>query len=402
MTSATFFRPRGDDRRVASRPAARSASRPAAPQPAPEIAVWDRAVRAFHWLLVATVGVALVTGLWAPPSWHDVHLWSGIAAAVLVGCRLVWGLLGPTYARFSSFRPSVSRALAHLDAIRRNREPRHIGHNPLGALMIVALIGAVTVLTVTGLLVLGGVSKEGPLAAFTSFRTGATALTAHAYVAYALAGLVILHVLGALHDGPVMLRAMITGTKPAGTDAITAPEKPARPHPAVRTIAVAVAVAVVGTAVLSAKPVPGIPTAPLDPLYAKECGACHTPHHPSVAPARTWAAIVAGLDDHFGDDASLSAADTRRIADWLAANSAEKFDTAAANLMRTPSDTDPLRITATPGWRRLHADVPDAVFARRTVGGRLACSACHADADSGRFAARQISIPNPSPETKRP
>jgi hypothetical protein len=195
---------------------------------------------------------------------------------------------------------------------------------------------------------------------------------------------------------------MITGKKPGGPDAITAPEKPARVHVAFRTIAVAGAIAVVGILVLSARTVPGVPTQPLDQLYAKECGACHSPHHPSVAPARTWSVIVAGLATHFGDDASLPGADTRRIADWLAANSAERFDTMAANLMRTPAESEPMRITATAGWQRLHAGVPDSAFKLPAVGGRLNCSACHADAESGRFAARAISVPKNSVETRSP
>jgi len=99
------------------------------------------------------------------------------------------------------------------------------------------------------------------------------------------------------------------------------------------------------------------------------------------------------LGDHFGDNASLEPDANATLVSYLTANSAEHWDTQAANRLRKPSAAEPLRITATEGWKRLHRDIPDAVFRRRSVGSKLNCTSCHADAESGRFAPRAIAIP---------
>jgi cytochrome b len=413
----------------------------AAENPAPqagEVMVWDRAVRLFHWLLATAVFAALATGFVAPRPWLDAHVVLGTAAAVLVLFRLVWGVLGPTYARFASFPPDPRAALAHAGAMLRgrtihdavsgrslrdpgnelaenpgpeggfsasgmrisgliSRNPHFLGHNPLGAMMVATLLVVIAALTVTGVVMLGGLAKEGPLAATTSFAAGATARDIHAALGWLILALAVLHITGVLiesrREGQSLVWGMVTGRKAAVPGAVTAPERAARPRLAAAILATLTVVLVPAIVMASRQPAAGVPTAPLDPLYVRECGSCHSPHHPSIAPAATWAGIVEHLATHFEEDASLSEADTARLSAYLADNSAERFDTKAANLLRTPSADAPLRITATAGWTRLHRDVPANAFTTRAVGGRLNCSACHADAETGRFAARAIALP---------
>ena len=59
--------------------------------------VWDPLVRIFHWGLVASFAIAWVTA----ESLEGLHEWAGYAAAALIGFRLIWGLIGPRYARFT-------------------------------------------------------------------------------------------------------------------------------------------------------------------------------------------------------------------------------------------------------------------------------------------------------------
>ena len=65
--------------------------------------VWDLGVRLFHWLLVAAVAIALVTGLSGPRNVLNIHIAAGAVIGGLVAFRILWGLVGSTYARFSSF-----------------------------------------------------------------------------------------------------------------------------------------------------------------------------------------------------------------------------------------------------------------------------------------------------------
>lgn len=102
------------------------------------IRVWDPLVRIFHWSLVAAFAAAWLTAE-ESQSWHEI---AGYTVGGLVAFRLIWGLVGGRYARFSQFLRGPSRTLAYLGDMARGREPRYLGHNPAGAAMIVALLVA--------------------------------------------------------------------------------------------------------------------------------------------------------------------------------------------------------------------------------------------------------------------
>ncbi len=361
------------------------------------VVVWDRVVRGFHWSLVAAIALAAVTGFFAGAPWIDVHVWAGAAAAALVAGRFVWGFLGSTHARFADFVVSPATALAHVRVLFTGRAHRHRGHNPLGGVMILALLAVIAAIAVSGALALGGAEKAGPFAFLTTFATGVQAREVHEALAYVLVGLIVLHVAGAVFESrrtrENLVRAMLDGRKQ-----IRRGDHPARPAAARPRLAAAVAaivfVATAGMiAMLSQWPGLGVPLAKVDPVYAAECGACHTAYHPSLLPKASWAALTADLANHFGEDASLDAAATARITNYLVTNAAETADTLAANRLRRVDAAKPFTITATPFWRRRHGDIADAVFASKAVGGRGNCVACHADARSGRFYPGNIQIP---------
>ena len=98
--------------------------------------VWDPLVRAAHWLLVAGVAAAWLTRAgWG--RWHELV---GYATLALVALRVAWGWIGPRYARFSQFVRAPSATLSYAKQAIAASEPRHVGHNPLGGWMIVALL----------------------------------------------------------------------------------------------------------------------------------------------------------------------------------------------------------------------------------------------------------------------
>ncbi|MEZ5844125.1 MAG: cytochrome b/b6 domain-containing protein [Hyphomicrobiaceae bacterium] len=361
------------------------------------IAVWDIAVRVFHWLLVSLVALAAASGFIGDRSTVDLHVWAGTAVVGLVVLRIIWGILGTTHARFASFVRGPSVVIAHARAVISGKAGHYVGHNPLGAVMIVGLIVVLAAIGATGAVVLGGKLKEGPLASFVPFALGGPAKEIHEALALLLLGLVAMHVTAviveSLRTRDNLVRAMMTGRKVLRPGMIDVTRRQARPLLAVLIGMTTLMLAAVVIALLSGRPALGVPVAPLDAVYGKECGACHAPHHPSLATAATWRGIFKGLGDHFGDDASLDPATTEALTSYVIANAAERWDTQAANRLRQTSPTDPLRITATPGWARLHRHVPDATFKRKSVGGRVNCASCHADAAKGWFAPRAIAVP---------
>lgn len=110
------------------------------------VRVWDRFVRAFHWCLVAS----FLTAYFSTSSIGLVHKYSGLAALGLVAARVVWGFVGSRHARFASFVPGPRTLWNYLRALAHLREPRHLGHNPAGAVMILFMLAMMVGLGVTG------------------------------------------------------------------------------------------------------------------------------------------------------------------------------------------------------------------------------------------------------------
>lgn len=361
------------------------------------ILVWDLPTRLFHWLLVASVIVALLTGLFAPKWWVGRHIWAGYGIAILLFFRAVWAVYGSPYSRLGSFLYSPRQAIQHLRQMRDGRPPHFLGHNPAGAMMIFALLGTLLLIVGTGILVQGGSIKQGPFAGFVSFATGETLRGLHQLLAYVLLGLIGGHLVGVLAGSWLfrerLVGAMIDGRKPATPAEDRLPQTASRPAAASFWFVLIGGAITVGLVGLSRLPPLGLPTMPANPVMVEECGACHHTFHPSLLPRASWAAMMANLGDHFGDDASLSPAKRDEIAAYLDRYAAEAWDTIAARRFLTVSADQPMRITATPGWQRLHRRVDPALFGRPTVRAKSNCIACHLDADSGRFDPQSIVLP---------
>lgn len=135
---------------------------------------------------------------------------------------------------------------------------------------------------------------------------------------------------------------------------------------------------------------------PASPLYVRECGSCHTAYAPGYLPARSWRKLMAELDRHFGDDASLNEADRALLLGQLQALA---LDTPHANPVvaarngRQWAAGIPLRISASPFFRYLHDEVPDSIWQRPGILSKANCGACHPRADEGRYLEAEIRIP---------
>ena len=120
------------------------------------------------------------------------------------------------------------------------------------------------------------------------------------------------------------------------------------------------------------------------PAWKQECGSCHVPYPPQLLPSDSWHAIMAGLDEHFGTDASLDATTRRDIEAFLVKNSPRP---------RTATTTPVLRITEMDWFRSEHRAVPTATIKSQKVGSPARCDACHAGAAQGDYSERGVRLP---------
>jgi cytochrome b len=124
------------------------------------IQVWDPLVRYGHWALVVAFAIAYLSGEEESGGPDRLHVWSGYAVGVIVAIRVLWGLVGARYARFSDFTYSPIAALNHLADELRGRAKRYLGHSPAAWYMVAALLVCLTATVGTGLVANSNAGKS--------------------------------------------------------------------------------------------------------------------------------------------------------------------------------------------------------------------------------------------------
>jgi len=181
-----------------------------------KIRVWDLPTRLFHWALMVAVMGLLVTGN-VGGNWINWHMRLGYAVFTLILFRLVWGFVGGHWSRFGNFVPTPRGLWAYL----RGAEPaKHVGHNPLGALSVLALLTVLAAQVGSGLLTDDEIAFTGPLVPLVSSSAVSLASWYHSEV-----GKLVLLALVALHLSAIafyrfvkkqrLVQAMLTGDQPA-------------------------------------------------------------------------------------------------------------------------------------------------------------------------------------------
>lgn len=181
-----------------------------------KIRVWDLPTRVFHWALVACVLGLVVTGK-VGGAWIDWHARLGYAVLALLLFRLVWGLVGGRWSRFASFIYAPSSVLNYLKG---RAHPDHlIGHNPLGAGSVFAMLLVLLAQVGSGLVSDDEISFTGPLNRFVSSANGLLATWYHKQVGqWLIIGLVVLHITAILfylwRKKDNLIKPMLSGDKP--------------------------------------------------------------------------------------------------------------------------------------------------------------------------------------------
>lgn len=166
------------------------------------IKVWDLPTRIFHWLLALSFAGAYLSS--ESERYRDLHLMFGYTLAGLIGFRLLWGLIGTRYARFSSFAFGAGRLVDYLKSL-ATASPRHyVGHNPAGAIAIFLLLALGLATAASGF----ATDREIGGDWLAELHEGAAGIML-AVVAVHVAGVVV----SSLLHRENLLRAMFTGDK---------------------------------------------------------------------------------------------------------------------------------------------------------------------------------------------
>ena len=179
------------------------------------IKVWDLLIRIFHWSLVGFFALAYLTE--GEDEWMIIHSYAGYSILILLVFRLLWGVMGTHYARFSNFITRPKEVLVYLKGLIAGNAKDYIGHNPAGAMMIVALIVSIAITGFSGM-ALYATDGHGPLATsfFATWPEGAIK-EVHEFFANFTVFLVVIHVGGVIVSSLLhkenLVRAMLTGKK---------------------------------------------------------------------------------------------------------------------------------------------------------------------------------------------
>jgi len=181
-----------------------------------KIKVWDLFVRLSHWLVVL-----LVLSAWLSSEIGDAefkwHSWNGYALLVIVLSRVLWGFVGSTTARFSSFIKSPWYAIAYLRGLLKGKEAEYAGHNPAGGWMVLMIWLTLIAQAVTGLFSSDDIIFDAPFSFYVSSSAVKTITGIHHALFNLLVILVVFHVIAVIYHEVIkkeaLVKAMLTGKK---------------------------------------------------------------------------------------------------------------------------------------------------------------------------------------------
>jgi len=177
--------------------------------------VWDAPLRFAHWALVLCVAGSWATH-YAGAAWSNWHARCGYAVLVLIVFRVAWGFVGTRHARFASFVRGPRRVI---DYLRSGQGAPVVGHSPLGALSVLAMLALLLLQAASGLCANDQIAFTGPFYGWVSQATSHRLSSLHQANSDWLLALIALHVAAVAWYGIARRRplvpAMLTGRRPA-------------------------------------------------------------------------------------------------------------------------------------------------------------------------------------------
>lgn len=362
-----------------------------------KIVVWGLYTRVSHILLMVMMLAVFLTP--EVKRLLTLHVALGYTIGLLFLFRILWGFMDVKYSKLKDFNFSLSDLKTYMLSIFGNKKA-YIGHNPASSYAIIAMMILTFLAVISGALTYG--VKEG-MGVFsfmnhTLFRDMKLFKEVHEFFSNVLMAVIFAHIAGVLLDKVLhksrVLESMIDGYKVGDEEGLklTFLQKFFGILALGFSIAAFVYMLLSPNSIFIADGNPKMDYAKENSAFYKECISCHTLFPPFLLPQKSWVSMMATLDNHFGDDASLDSKTTESIKAFLVKNSAETStkESSLRILASLENDKTYLAITETPFWKNRHKKIDKAVYAREEIGKPSNCKACHANIENGLLNNRDI------------
>jgi len=358
--------------------------------------VWPISTRLIHWMMAFSFTAAFVTSFYEHLLHEHVAL--GFIFMIIIVYRIIWGIIGPRYATFHTFKLKPSE-LKHYFVEKIENRWRKIpaGHNPASSWYTVWVILIGSIIAASGLLLYGIQEAKGIFRFLNDDYTHYIFFLewVHRYGSYLFFAWVVIHITGVLIEQfwhrTEMVFAMVTGYKK--TEGKDTEVKPLLSFFAYMMLLLAIGVYFFITSsnynFLTLQKYTNIDYKQEHPLFYEKCGDCHKIYPPYLLPEKSWQRVMGGLENHFGEEiteANITQLQRASILAFLRENAAEHSRReAAVKVMDSLGDLRPKAITKTPYWRETHKNIPRSVFQEEKIKKRSNCIACHKDFDKGNL-----------------
>ena len=352
--------------------------------------IWSLPTRVFHALFALFIAISFLS---AEDEWLNFHAIIGYGVLILVIFRIFWGLFGPKYSLFKDFpfgKQNIKEFLNHIfDA-----NQKYVGHNPLASYIMISMLVIAILAVITGALTFGIQEGKGIFSFLNSsfFKNMELFEEIHEVFANLFIALIVVHILGVLvdkllHKKHETLNSIISGYK------IIDENKSIKLNIYQKMFSLLMFIFFIGFLALNLCNSKNIFVAskftPIDykvqnESFVKECSSCHTLYPPHLLPKKSWELLMSDLENHFGDDASISEELNKNILAFLVNNSAETSTIKSSfKFLNSIKNQDIIAMTKTTYWERTHKEIPKEIFNNKEVKSKANCKACHSDIEKG-------------------
>lgn len=347
--------------------------------------VWSVIGRLTHWFIVILFITCYITSFYE----HllTAHIAIGVSLFFMLILKIVWGIIGPLYARWSDFNFNIDDLKFYFVEKVQNRYRKiPAGHNPASSWFAFLLTWVAITSCIIGFLLYGIQEGQGVFSGLNkSYYEYMNVLDqAHIVLAYVAIVMICTHVTGVLieqfYHKTNMVMAMVTGYKQAQGKNIQTTFKMKFLGSIYILFAGIMGVYAysVDQNVLTQSTFCSVDYEKEHEVFYVECSDCHNLIPPHLLPQKSWIRLMNETADHYDEDLDLSKGDIISISEYLVKNSAEHSSQEASyKFLQDVKNSGQFTLTKTDYWIETHKHIPKEVFKTEEIESKANCVACH-------------------------